>query len=195
MRAQVATRRGDVTDWDTRSTLLVGTYADHVPGTVRQAEREAAALLNSWWTSTSRDEPIPVDPYALAQRLGIHVREAVLPADESGHIEFRPQDEAVITINRGDHLNRRRFTCAHEIGHYVRREVTGPRRRMVDYRGTLAGLGTDIEEIFANQFAAALLMPSHLVERWQHLGSPEMARRFGTSVQAMDLRLRNLGLA
>ncbi|HEU5151578.1 MAG TPA: ImmA/IrrE family metallo-endopeptidase [Iamia sp.] len=137
---------------------------------------------------------MPVDPFALAARLGIRVREAALPVDESGHIEFRPHDEAVITINRADHINRRRFTCAHEIGHYIRRDPSVRRGRMVDYRSTLAGLGTDVEEIFANQFAAALLMPAHLVDRWLHLGAPEMAARFGTSVQAMEIRIRNLGL-
>jgi Zn-dependent peptidase ImmA (M78 family) len=97
-----------------------------------------------------------------------------------------------------DHPNRQRFTCAHEIGHYLRRKRTGARGRFVDYRDTLAGLGTDVEEIYANQFAAALLMPAHLVHKGYKVderSSEDLAWELGTSAQAMNVRLRNLRLA
>lgn len=169
--------------------------------TVREAERDAAQLLDaSWWQNGTRDFPLPVDPMALARALGLEVQAAFLASDESGNIVIPNEDDAnaVITLNASDHPNRQRFTCAHEIGHYLRRQRTGTRgRTLVDYRDTLAGLGTDREEIYANQFAAALLMPGRLVQRFrlQHRDSPEaMALRFGTSVQAMNVRLRNLRL-
>jgi Zn-dependent peptidase ImmA (M78 family) len=162
---------------------------------VVDAENEAAQLLDrSWWASPNRDAPLPVDPVRLAAGLGIHVRKASLPSDESGRIEFIAGDP-VVTINAADHPNRQRFTCAHEIGHYLRRAETGD-LRWIDYRATLAGLGVDNEEIFANQFAAALLMPKDLVRRWHSEGrTPQrMARDLGTSVHALELRLRNLRL-
>lgn len=165
--------------------------------TVREAERDAEKLLASWWESPAKDRPLPVDPIALARRLGIRVQIAALDPDESGSIYFPPEGAAVITLNRGDAVSRQRFTCAHEIGHYVRRE-TNPslHRSFIDYRDTLAGLGVNTEEIYANQFAAALLMPAHLVARWHRNGESieSLARRFATSTQAMDLRLRNLRL-
>lgn len=163
--------------------------------TVAQAERDARQALDGWWSTPAEDSPLPVDPFELARRFGITVNYEFLPADESGNIDITPES-AVITLNIADHANRQRFTCAHEIGHYVRRRSSGQSGRYIDYRSTLAGLGVDQEEVYANQFAAALLMPAHLVKRWHDLGETDdrLARRFGTSVQAMELRLRNLRL-
>jgi Zn-dependent peptidase ImmA (M78 family) len=167
--------------------------------TVREAERDAARLLDtSWWRTSQRDDPLPVDPMELARGLGIEVRTVPLPADESGNIVIPADDEAVISLNRWDARNRQRFTCAHEVGHYLRRQrSTSARRTYVDYRDTLAGLGRDVEEIYANQFAAALLMPAHLVQRFyivERWSVEDMAETFETSTQAMNLRLRNLRL-
>ena len=64
-------------------------------------------------------------------------------------------------------------------------------------RATLAGIGVDASEIFSNQFATAVTMPPSFVKDLHLQGLPidSMARRFGTSVQAMELRpLRNLRL-
>lgn len=166
--------------------------------TLQDAERDAAELLeSSWWTTSSKDTPLPVDPTKLARGLGIRVQTLALPPDESGNIEIPIFGTVVISLNRWDHDNRRRFTCAHEIAHYLRRQESGARgRTFTDYRDTLAGLGVDTEEIYANQFAAALLMPAHLVHRWWRSESVEtLANRFGTSTKAMELRLRNLRLA
>lgn len=166
-------------------------------GTVLNAERDAAKLLQGWWKNADQDHPLPVDPTALAFGLGIMVESVFLPSDVSGTIDIPADGVPIISLNRSDSTSRQRFTCAHEIGHYLRREATGRRGlNYTDYRDTLAGLGYDTEEVYSNQFAAALLMPAHLVWRWCETKSvEEMARQFGTSTQAMDLRLRNLRLA
>lgn len=168
--------------------------------TVRQAERDAAAMLQgSWWTVPTHDLPLPVDPMQLARQLGLTVRHDFLATDQSGSIRMPPQGQVVITLNASDHPNRQRFTCAHELGHYTRRRQEGGASRdvIVDNRATLAAAGTDVEEIYANQFAAALLMPGHLVVRYrqQGLSVGHLAAQFGTSAMAMELRLRNLSLA
>lgn len=164
--------------------------------TVREAERAADQLLDdSWWTDDRRDRPLPVEPGDLARGLGIKVVVVPLRPDESGNIVIPELGTVVISLNQWDSLNRQRFTCAHEIGHYLRRADQPATRTFVDYRDTLAGYGVDADEIFANQFAAALLMPAHLVQRWHRQeGVDALARRFGTSTQAMKLRLRNLQL-
>jgi hypothetical protein len=168
-----------------------------VTGTVREAERDAEKLLEGWWTTPDQSQPLPVDPLAMAGGLGIRVEEVQLPPDVSGSIDIPERGIAVISLNRQDSKNRRRFTCAHEIGHYLRREASAHYgRSFTDYRDTLAGLGVDAEEIYANQFAAALLMPAHLVSKWCKTEAVDtLAHRFGTSAQAMQLRLRNLRLA
>lgn len=158
---------------------------------VREAEHAAEQLLGP-------SPSVPINPDAIARSLGIVVRYKSLPPDQSGKIVIPPGGTSVIVINEYDHPNRQRFTCAHEIGHYQRRhQMPGGPRTFVDYRDTLAGLGQDPEEIFANQFAAALLMPASVVAKYHRQGwdAESLALKFGTSVQAMRLRLRNLGLA
>lgn len=163
--------------------------------TVQEAESEAARLLETSWFAIGKD--LPVDPARLARGLGIDVRTVPMRADESGSITIMPDEQPVIRLNAADHENRQRFTCAHEIGHYVRRAAGPSEQTFVDYRDTLAGLGVNEEEIFANQFAAALLMPAVHVAMAHRGGMSvsRMAAQFGTSVQAMELRLRNLRLA
>jgi len=48
----------------------------------------------------------------------------------------------------------------------------------------------------ANRFAAALLMPDSAVTDMagEGLSPAQMAQRFGVSVEAMDIRLQELGL-
>lgn len=172
--------------------------------TVAEAETAARRLLESWWRSPDQDEPLPVSPRALAEGLGIEVTETYLPSDESGNIVISNVGPTVISLNWMDGANRQRFTCAHEIGHYIHRTSNpramgdGEARTFVDRRATLAGLGVDPDEIWANQFASALLMPAHLVKRFyldERMTVGDLARRFQTSEQAMNVRLRNLRLA
>ena len=164
--------------------------------TVLEAERDARRLLEaSWWLDDDASTPLPVDPMEIARDLGISVQYRMLPPDQSGNIVIPRRGPVVITLNSFDHENRQRFTCAHEIGHYNRRSRQGRHEEFIDYRDTLAGLGRDSEEIYANQFAAALLMPAQLVKRYYRIEDvAKLARRFETSEQAMEVRLRNLGL-
>ena len=66
----------------------------------------------------------------------------------------------------------------------------------IDQRGPLAAVGIAPEEVFANAFAAALLMPEHEVrQRHEAKASPaEMAFDFQVSQEAISYRLENLGL-
>jgi Zn-dependent peptidase ImmA (M78 family) len=99
-------------------------------------------------------------------------------------------------MNAADSFRRQRFTCAHEIGHYVRRTEHPEEYEYIDYRDALAAQGTDQEEIYANKFAASLIMPAAEVRRLANQGMSDlqMASRFDVSVEAMQYRLQNLGL-
>jgi Zn-dependent peptidase ImmA (M78 family) len=58
--------------------------------------------------------------------------------------------------------------------------------------GELSTRGTNPEEIYANQFAAALLMPAALVQDLSDAHDRyDLARIFEVSQQAMDHRLTN----
>ncbi len=71
----------------------------------------------------------------------------------------RRGEDPEIYVHASDSLNRQRFTCAHELGHYVKRSAMGDEEwEYVEHRALLASQGTDPEEVYANKFAAGLLM-------------------------------------
>jgi Zn-dependent peptidase ImmA (M78 family) len=86
---------------------------------------------------------------------------------------------------------------AHEIGHFVKRATAPDAFEYVDRRDNLSATGTDPDEIYANEFAANLLMPEDWVRKYtENNRSPaELAIVFGVSAEAMNYRLQNLGLA
>lgn len=191
--------RTETGDWGPAvSSLIANTLMDmgglvlDNTSAVANGEAQARQLLKQM----GLDGQAPIDPFAIASTLGLAVQHWDLPSNVSGQLHMAPSQQATIVINNMDSTNRRRFTCAHEIGHYLRcrgRELTHP---IVDERSVLAGLGVDAEEIFANQFAAALLMPAGIVQRQRADGKSveAMAKFFATSQQALTLRLRNLRL-
>jgi Zn-dependent peptidase ImmA (M78 family) len=146
----------------------------------------------------------PIRPISLAELLGLRVERAELGQDIAG-ILVREGERAVIGINWKHHPNRQRFSVAHEIGHYllhkggtyVDKDVTAR------FRDESSGAGTEEEEMDANFFAAALLMPTAWVTRafreaplrlGDDRGLEDLARRFRVSTQAMSFRLAYLGL-
>lgn len=160
--------------------------------TVRQDARSAAqAILSDVW-----DGALPVDPVRIARVLGMDVITAQLADDVAGAIvKERGQDPSIV-LNAQDHPNRQRFTCAHEIGHFVRRDAVGDDYEYVDYRDIFSSTGELEEERFANEFAASLLMPEEIVRSFHRDGlrDIQMALRFGVSRDAMGFRIKNLGL-
>lgn len=141
----------------------------------------------------------PIDPVVVARQLGINVFSSQLPADVSGYIVKREANSAPDIFLNSEHSPvRQRFTCAHELGHYFAMLNKGERAptTYVFKRDALASCGIDNSEIYANQFAANLLMPESVVRGLYRDGYDviEMARELHVSVDAMKHRLDNLGL-
>lgn len=155
-----------------------------------EATQAALKVLTDHW-----GDSVPVDPAVVARKMGMEVSDAYLDPDVAGAIEKRAGAPAHIYLSSTDHPNRRRFTCAHEIGHAVKR-VNEESFEYVDYRDGTASMGIDEGELFANSFAAALLMPEREVRRLHGIGmhEREMCRTFGVSEAAMVNRLKNLSL-
>jgi Zn-dependent peptidase ImmA (M78 family) len=165
-----------------------------------KAEERARQLLES--NGVNR-VPIPVEH--LAKTLGIEVRYSPGRPDVSGAL-IRDGKSAVIAVNSAQHENRQRFTIAHEIGHFLLHKGTTlhlDEDFSVNFRDAHSSEATDDLEISANQFAASLLMPSHLIRkdmtRFISDGSdPEQAIqslsiKYKVSTRAMEFRLLNLG--
>lgn len=163
-----------------------------------EAERAAQEILNDWWTEEDGTARLPVDPIAIAHRLEIKVFTATMEPDISGMLFVKPGQDPEIYLNSADGYNRQRFTCAHEIGHWQRRVAAGEESfEVVDYRGRLSSAGTDPAEIYANRFAASLLMPEYEIRRLASIGygAVAIAERLRVSLDAAAFRLQNLGLA
>jgi Zn-dependent peptidase ImmA (M78 family) len=139
---------------------------------------------------------VPVDPVRIARALGIQVVDAPLDDGISGALMKERDRDPRIVLNSRDSANRRRFTCAHELGHFVKRNDEPDEYEYIDFRDGRSSTGTDHEERYANTFAASLLMPERDVRRLDGLclGEVEMALRFGVSREAMHYRLKNLQL-
>lgn len=157
------------------------------------AERLAEEVRLEFWRDV-----FPVDPVVIAKQMDLKVIEAELPAPVSGGLLRKDGDDPVVVLNESEPKTRKRFTCAHELGHYVYRLETGCDREFeyTDLRNHLSSMGMDKEEMFANRFAGALLMPRSKVEELMknHLPVLVMAHKFGVSADAMRVRLKVLNL-
>lgn len=157
----------------------------------KEAERDAARLLKA---TLSLD--IPVDSAAIANELGILVFVTRLEEVTLGGLLMEPGEEPQIYVNRRDGYLRQRLTCALELGHYLQRSAVTNKYARIDRRGYRVEADETAEETYANEFAACLLMPRGDVEILAELGMDdlEMALRFRVPREAMQLRLRDLGL-
>lgn len=156
----------------------------------KEAERAAEVVIAQSWDSTQ----IPINPVEIAKRMGLRVYEAQLPGNVSGLLKKAEGGDPEIYLDIDDGVTRRRFTCAHELGHFVRRSGQS-QIAFVDRRDGVSAEGTNREEIFANQFAAALLMPLAAIQTLTKSGftAREMARHLNVSSESMNFRLQNLG--
>jgi hypothetical protein len=101
-------------------------------------------------------------------------------------------DGHAIVVSGASNERRRRFTIAHEIGHFVLHPG-----RLAPERGGAVNDAWRQQEREADQFAAELLMPEPLVrEAVLELGADasRLADRFDVSRQAMRVRLSGLGI-
>jgi hypothetical protein len=149
-------------------------------------------VVRKYWTSA------PVDVFGILRELGLGPSFRPLGANISGAIERIGDDGFVVVINNTQSKTRQRFTAAHELGHYIyHRDLLG--RGVGDtlaYRAQNTPFPNEhitvTHERQANNFAANLLMPNHLIEALKAEGvriPGELAQRLGVSEAAMRIRL------
>ena len=132
---------------------------------------------------------IPIDVRQVAERLGLEVQYLLLDSGTDGMIVKEAGRPCKVVVDALAHTHRRRFTLAHEIGHYVQKYqkyALGDEGGEIDYRDERSSKGT----------AAALLMPASAVRQfWAQGMTPEqLAEAFNVSQRSMDLRIAKLGL-
>lgn len=167
----------------------------------RSCEARATEILKS-----AEVHRYPVRVERVARVHGITIRYEPLDDELSGMI-FVKDNKAIIGVNAHHSSNRQRYTIAHELGHYFLHADILREGAHVDTLITMlnrdqdAAIGTIDIEIEANQFAAELLMPRHMIENYlraKGLGSTavsdeavvgSMAKAFKVSTAAMAIRL------
>jgi Zn-dependent peptidase ImmA (M78 family) len=151
----------------------------------------------------------PINVEYIAKQLKMLVIHEELEDGISGLLITKEGMVPMICVQNKDHSNRKRFTVAHEIGHFVLQHqfqkgghVHIDKGHFISQRGPRASTGDDLKEIEANQFAASLLMPTELVkqqvlllgeENLTDTSVGELARSFQVSEQAITIRLETLG--
>lgn len=143
---------------------------------------------------------IPIRVRKLANKLGLRITQTDLKDALSGALFVK---EKTVVLNRLHPVARKRFTIAHEIGHF-QLHSQGSRKDFLDgifKRDRNENDGHMVEEIQANQFAAAILMPKHeVIKEFQKLDTKAedfiltLANKFRVSQESMNFRLLNLGL-
>lgn len=145
----------------------------------------------------------PINPVQIANSLGIRVIEYDFPKNRNVSGSVIKRDENIkILVNSNDPLPRQRFTIAHELGHALlhleHNDGTFMDNNKSLYRADTNFINSEDaqREKEANAFAAALLMPARDVKNlWSIADSlDDLAKDFGVSRQAMQIRLENLGL-
>lgn len=154
----------------------------------------------------------PINVENLASTLGVSVQYEPAEDNLSGFLlRDLSRHKAVIGINSNHHVNRQRFTIAHELGHFFLHE--GEKMhvdRLVDVRGFQvrnlrnkeSSKGISVEEKEANLFAAELLMPANflkqdvpeidLLDLFDEDGLKNLAEKYQVSIQALTFRLAYL---
>lgn len=152
-----------------------------------------------WMTDGPGVITLPVDPIAISRQLGIKVLDDdELPPEVPGMLRKEADfTDPEILLNPIDVRARRRFTCAHALGHYSRNAEM--RRngawKFVESRNFFAAPIEDAEEIYATEFAAELLMPRVVLRELDEESSTVAAlgKLFGVTADVMGFRLDQIG--
>ncbi|WP_420863582.1 ImmA/IrrE family metallo-endopeptidase [Algirhabdus cladophorae] len=145
---------------------------------------------------------LPVDVVGIIQDLRIDYVEQPMAKESSGRIDYS-DPFCTITVNSNESSQRRRFTAAHELGHYLLHRDLLDGKQHLDRlfsqggRDNPYGPLSPSHEVQANKFAADLLMPAGSLRAKYNAdldNVPEMAELCGVSVAAMKIRLKSLGI-
>ncbi len=144
---------------------------------------------------------VPVDVISIAKAYGINAYSAEFENEISGAIRYdKGNKKFEIIVNKNNPEVRKRFTIAHELGHYfLHKDMLKNDDIHVDtlYRTmTEVDKETKEKEKEVDYFAGALLMNKIAVKRLIENGYEleELAEIFDVSVSAMTVRLDILGL-
>lgn len=144
-----------------------------------------------------------IDVVKLAEKLNISIFEKLLPDNEPGYISFDEADNSFyITVNSNNHINRKRFTIAHELAHFVLHKEEIKLNKQIDRLGSKSLKKAEEEK--ADRLASEILIPTKSLRRsLSGYGMKngdiitesiidKLVKKFNVSKVAMIIRLRRL---
>lgn len=155
-----------------------------------QARQDASEVLLKYWMPNA----VPVDPIHIARQLGLSVFSAELGDDVWGMLAGG-SGGADIYLDRDQPPTRFRFSCAHELGHFIDRGAElSSGDAFVDKRSDADAGRAD--EVYANEFGGSLLMPEIELRKAIMAGDDDfdLADRFQVSLDAVRYRRKLVGV-
>jgi Zn-dependent peptidase ImmA (M78 family) len=145
-----------------------------------------------------------VDLFELCKSLNIEVRNVEFKEDAVSGGIVKKGDQWTIYINHTDSPRRKRFTVAHELGHFFSYNNESYSKQHIDEQeGVLAERAIakreagsqNVVELEANEIAGEILMPESEVTKLveANYNIEEIASAFDVSESAATVRLYNLG--
>ncbi|MHA7842049.1 MAG: ImmA/IrrE family metallo-endopeptidase [Winogradskyella sp.] len=164
----------------------------------RRIESITEGILNELNITSAKK----IDIKKICEFYGVDVKSEDLDVDISGLFVIKEKGN-YIRYNANEPEHRKRFTIAHELGHFVLHKDTPlfiSKSNNVMYRNLDSSTGEIKREREANSFAASILMPrkfvldeiSKIPKKTKDPVS-HLADKFRVSEQAMTFRLANLG--
>lgn len=149
---------------------------------------------------------LPIKIEEIAKSQGLKVLPYPLGEDVSGLLSIE-DGKGTIGYNQSEPKVRRRFTIAHELGHYIlhkdKSHLFVDKQFIYRSQNSNSTAVNQVMEQEANFFASAILMPTeqlrgHIEKTRIDLGSEdsikELAKIFEVSTTAMSVRISSLGL-
>lgn len=138
----------------------------------------------------------------LLPKLNVEYKEESFEDNNISAILLIKGSKSLITANAYHHINRKRFSIGHELGHLLlghKKDIDIKEEEKIFFRNEISSMGINNDEIEANYFSANLLMPEHILKESIDLNSSfednvaNLAGRFVVSQASMTLRLNHIG--
>jgi Zn-dependent peptidase ImmA (M78 family) len=148
-------------------------------------KRTAKELLSQFGLS----EP-PIDPVSIADSLGVRVKFASFSGEFEGVSGFYDPSEEAIYVNKDEFPLRQTFTIAHELGHHLLHKEWANSEEYKMFWRDMNRNADDFHEREANAFAAHLLVPRVMLDRYYpRLSKPDLSKLFAVSTPVITNRL------
>ncbi|MDI9864474.1 ImmA/IrrE family metallo-endopeptidase [Flectobacillus sp. DC10W] len=181
--------------------------------TSKKRVRQIEDIANQLLAEVNQTKP-PILVQEILNFKSIALHEIEFEDNDISGVFMTDGKSAAIGVNKLNTHTRKRFTIAHELGHFIlghRRDQvfvdTPYKYYTILYRDKNSSSGEFFQEREANAFAAALLMPREMLlselreasinqqsldENFDLIGT--LCEKFDVSITAMTLRLTNLDL-